>query len=115
MAGYYKVCIDNTPYRFTDKLVYIYIVTYVIEEWAQYMEEIQSVSLTAQNFSVSSADHLLILDPTKKQQIKYVSINHVLISYPIEKTRFHESYTTKKTRVHELYLDTIPNRKNTCQ
>ena len=66
MAGYYKVCIDNTPYRFTGKLVYIYIVTYVIEEWAQYMEEIQSVSLTAQNFSVSSADHLLILDPTKK-------------------------------------------------
>lgn len=47
------MCLDNTPYRFSGKLVYIYIVTYIMEEWAQYMEEIQSVSLTAQNFSVS--------------------------------------------------------------
>lgn len=53
VTGYFQVCLDNTPYRFSGKLVYIYIVTYIMEEWAQYMEEIQSVSLTAQNFSVS--------------------------------------------------------------
>lgn len=114
MAGYYKVCIDNTPYRFTGKLVYIYIVTYVIEEWAQYMEEIQSVSLTAQNFSVSSADHLLILDPTKN-----LSINNVMVSYPTKKTRVYEPYLniipTKNTCVHEPYLDIIPNRENSGQ
>lgn len=53
VTGYFQVCIDNTPYRFSAKLVYIYIVTYIMEEWAQYVEEIQSISLTAQNFSVN--------------------------------------------------------------
>nr|XP_022339506.1 transmembrane emp24 domain-containing protein 5-like [Crassostrea virginica] len=66
--GYYKVCIDNTPYRFTGKLVYIYIVTYVIEEWAQYMEEIQSVSLTAQNFSRSLVEVQTSIDAVRFHQ-----------------------------------------------
>lgn len=66
--GYFQVCLDNTPYRFSGKLVYIYIVTYIMEEWAQYMEEIQSVSLTAQNFSRSLTEVQTSIDAVKFHQ-----------------------------------------------
>lgn len=51
--GAYQVCFDNTASRFAEKLVYIYLVTYVPEEWSKYLQEIQSVSASVQNFTVT--------------------------------------------------------------
>lgn len=51
MFGAYQVCFDNTASRFAEKLVYIYLVTYVPEEWSKYLQEIQSVSASVQNFT----------------------------------------------------------------
>ncbi|XP_061188552.1 transmembrane emp24 domain-containing protein 5-like [Saccostrea echinata] len=68
MEGYHHVCIDNTHSRFSGKLVYIHIVTYIMEEWAKYMEEIQSVSLTVQNFSRSLTDVQTSVDTVRFHQ-----------------------------------------------
>ena len=37
----------------SSKLVYVYLVTYVEEEWAKYRQEIEDVQLTVVNFTVS--------------------------------------------------------------
>ncbi|XP_062588057.1 transmembrane emp24 domain-containing protein 5-like [Saccostrea cucullata] len=68
MEGYHHVCMDNTHSRFSGKIVYIYIVTYIMEEWAKYMEEIQSISLTAQNFSRTLTDVQTSIDIVRFHQ-----------------------------------------------
>jgi len=38
------------------KLVYVYLVTYVEEEWTKYREEIEELHITVGNFSVSTCE-----------------------------------------------------------
>lgn len=51
--GPYAICLDNTMSRMASKLVYVFLVTYVEEEWSQYRKEIEDVELTVSNFTVS--------------------------------------------------------------
>ncbi|XP_052226658.1 transmembrane emp24 domain-containing protein 6-like isoform X2 [Dreissena polymorpha] len=50
-AGAYAICLDNTASRMASKLVYVYLVTYVEEEWSKYRQEIEDLQLTVTNFS----------------------------------------------------------------
>ncbi|CAL1531034.1 unnamed protein product [Lymnaea stagnalis] len=52
-AGTYAICIDNAFSRFGNKLVYIYIVTFVMHEWVAFQQELGEVQLLAVNFSTS--------------------------------------------------------------
>ena len=65
IVGAYQVCFDNTASRFGEKLVYMYMVTYITEEWTKYLEEIQSVSSSVQNFTVNVPLTFLILKSRK--------------------------------------------------
>ncbi|XP_052226657.1 transmembrane emp24 domain-containing protein 6-like isoform X1 [Dreissena polymorpha] len=47
----YAICLDNTASRMASKLVYVYLVTYVEEEWSKYRQEIEDLQLTVTNFS----------------------------------------------------------------
>ncbi|XP_052820869.1 transmembrane emp24 domain-containing protein 6-like isoform X1 [Mya arenaria] len=47
----YAICLDNTQSRMASKLVYVYLVTYVEEEWSKYRQEIEDLSLTVSNFT----------------------------------------------------------------
>ena len=38
--------------RMASKLVYVFLVTYVEEEWSKYRQEIEDVELTVSNFTV---------------------------------------------------------------
>ncbi|KAH3780095.1 transmembrane emp24 domain-containing protein 5-like isoform X3 [Dreissena polymorpha] len=49
--GAYAICLDNTASRMASKLVYVYLVTYVEEEWSKYRQEIEDLQLTVTNFS----------------------------------------------------------------
>ncbi|KAL4221529.1 Golgi ribbon formation [Mactra antiquata] len=49
--GPYAICLDNTMSRMASKLVFVYLVTYVEEEWEKYRNELEDVSLTVSNFS----------------------------------------------------------------
>ncbi|KAL3861731.1 hypothetical protein ACJMK2_008039 [Sinanodonta woodiana] len=51
--GDYSVCIDNTLSRFSSKLVYIYLVTYLHTEWTQYVQELEEVHVTVSSFTAS--------------------------------------------------------------
>ncbi|XP_064611881.1 transmembrane emp24 domain-containing protein 5-like [Liolophura sinensis] len=51
--GVYQICIDNTFSRFTSKLVYLYLVTFVAEQWEKYAKEVQDISFTMENFTTS--------------------------------------------------------------
>lgn len=51
--GPYALCLDNTASLVYNKLVYMFLVTYVEEEWSQYRQEIESVQLTVYNFTAS--------------------------------------------------------------
>ena len=42
-AGVYGFCIDNTFSRFSAKLVYFYLVTYVVAEWELFTQELQKL------------------------------------------------------------------------
>ena len=39
--------------RLNSKLVYVYIVTYVQDEWHEYIQEIEALHITMANFTVS--------------------------------------------------------------
>ncbi|XP_060552557.1 transmembrane emp24 domain-containing protein 6-like isoform X4 [Ruditapes philippinarum] len=52
-TGPYAICLDNTMSRMASKLVYVFLVTYVEEEWSKYRQEIEEVELTVSNFTVS--------------------------------------------------------------
>lgn len=52
ISGPYAICLDNSQTFMATKLVYVYLVTYVQEEWDNYMQEIQDVHLTVTNFKV---------------------------------------------------------------
>ena len=49
----FAVCLDNSFSRFSGKLVYLYIVSYVIADWTAYTEEFSNIHSIAENFSVS--------------------------------------------------------------
>ncbi|XP_061162354.1 transmembrane emp24 domain-containing protein 6-like [Saccostrea echinata] len=68
MYGAYQLCFDNTASRFAGKLVYIYIVTYVTEEWTKYLEEIQSVSASVNNFTGALAGVQTSIEQMKLHQ-----------------------------------------------
>ncbi|XP_052820870.1 transmembrane emp24 domain-containing protein 6-like isoform X2 [Mya arenaria] len=51
VTGPYAICLDNTQSRMASKLVYVYLVTYVEEEWSKYRQEIEDLSLTVSNFT----------------------------------------------------------------
>ncbi|XP_045163996.1 transmembrane emp24 domain-containing protein 5-like isoform X5 [Mercenaria mercenaria] len=52
-TGPYAICLDNSMSRMASKLVYVFLVTYVEEEWSRYRQEIEDVELTVSNFSAS--------------------------------------------------------------
>ncbi|XP_045163995.2 transmembrane emp24 domain-containing protein 6-like isoform X4 [Mercenaria mercenaria] len=53
ITGPYAICLDNSMSRMASKLVYVFLVTYVEEEWSRYRQEIEDVELTVSNFSAS--------------------------------------------------------------
>ena len=52
ISGDYSICIDNTHARFSTKLVYVYIVTFVMEELSKYVEEVTNINTAVVNFTV---------------------------------------------------------------
>ena len=52
-AGVYAFCMDNTFSRFSAKLVYFFLSTYVLEEWKRFTAELQEFDLSVYNFTVS--------------------------------------------------------------
>ena len=49
----FAICVDNSFGRFSSKLVYMYIVSFVMADWTAYVQEFQQISTIAQNFTVS--------------------------------------------------------------
>ncbi|KAK3599621.1 hypothetical protein CHS0354_035864, partial [Potamilus streckersoni] len=52
-TGDYSICIDNTLSRFSSKLVYFYMVTYVTSEWEKYIKELDDVQVAVSSFTTS--------------------------------------------------------------
>lgn len=52
--GVYTLCIDNAFSRFSSKLVYVYFVAYVADEWHKYTEELKTFQISVNNFTVSN-------------------------------------------------------------
>ncbi|XP_012937856.1 transmembrane emp24 domain-containing protein 5 [Aplysia californica] len=67
-AGTYAICIDNVFSRFGTKLVYIYIVTFVMQEWVQFQMELSSLHLMAANFTTSLNDVQSSVEYMKQSQ-----------------------------------------------
>lgn len=53
ISGSYQFCLDNRAARFANKLVHVYLVTFIMEEWTKYANELQELQYTAENFTVS--------------------------------------------------------------
>ncbi|XP_021356650.1 transmembrane emp24 domain-containing protein 6-like isoform X2 [Mizuhopecten yessoensis] len=53
MAGVYTICLDNTFSRMASKLVYVYLITFVPEEWTKYVQEIEDMNMAVTNFTYS--------------------------------------------------------------
>ena len=55
--GIHSICVDNTAALsrsfYGSKLVYLYMVTYVMEDWDKYLKEIEGISSAVSNFTVS--------------------------------------------------------------
>ncbi|KAK6176529.1 hypothetical protein SNE40_014796 [Patella caerulea] len=51
VEGIYSICLDNTFTSYTSKIVYIYIVTFIPEEWAKYVNEIGELHGLAENYT----------------------------------------------------------------
>nr|XP_022341280.1 transmembrane emp24 domain-containing protein 6-like [Crassostrea virginica] len=51
-TGHYQICVNNVHSRFVSKLVHFYIVTMVEEEWTKYVQEIDEINNTVENFTV---------------------------------------------------------------
>ncbi|XP_048753567.1 transmembrane emp24 domain-containing protein 5-like [Ostrea edulis] len=68
MYGAYQFCFDNTVSKLAGKLVYIYIVTYVPEEWTKYVKEIESVSASVLNFTGALAGVQTSIEQVKLHQ-----------------------------------------------
>ncbi|BFZ23449.1 hypothetical protein BsWGS_26488 [Bradybaena similaris] len=49
--GTYAVCLHNAFSRLGSTLVYVYIVTFVMQEWIQFQHELTEVNILAANFS----------------------------------------------------------------
>ncbi|XP_046556718.1 transmembrane emp24 domain-containing protein 5-like [Haliotis rubra] len=67
--GIYQVCFDNTQSRFSSKLVFFYLVTFVMEQWSKYVMEVTEIQGIATNFSASLSDVELSLNEVKKHQM----------------------------------------------
>ncbi|GFO05724.1 transmembrane emp24 domain-containing protein [Plakobranchus ocellatus] len=68
--GVYAVCIDNVFDRYGYKVVYVYIVTLVMQDWLKYQEELQKIELMAKNFSVSLSTVETSINEMKQSQSK---------------------------------------------
>ena len=64
---------DNTNSRIHFKLVYVYIVTYVEEEWEQYNKEIVDLQFTVVNFTVSTVQENL-----RNQTLKNEALDKII-------------------------------------
>ncbi|XP_071116277.1 transmembrane emp24 domain-containing protein 5-like [Haliotis cracherodii] len=67
--GIYQVCFDNTQSRFGSKLVFFYLVTFVMEQWSKYVMEVTEIQGLASNFSASLSDVEISLNEVKKHQM----------------------------------------------
>lgn len=66
--GIYTLCLDNTYSRYMSRLVYVYLVTFVVEEWTNYVKEIQGLSGTVNNFTQSITDVQTAINDVKTHQ-----------------------------------------------
>ncbi|XP_021356642.1 transmembrane emp24 domain-containing protein 6-like isoform X1 [Mizuhopecten yessoensis] len=53
VGGVYTICLDNTFSRMASKLVYVYLITFVPEEWTKYVQEIEDMNMAVTNFTYS--------------------------------------------------------------
>ncbi len=56
-AGIHAICVDNTFSRFSSKLIYFYIVTYVVDEWHRFTKDLQEFDISIENATVSRASY----------------------------------------------------------
>ncbi|KAK3104501.1 hypothetical protein FSP39_003575 [Pinctada imbricata] len=68
IQGDYHICIDNTYARFSTKLVYVYIVTFVMEEWSKYVQEVHDVNSAVVNFTTSISAVEMSIEMVKMHQ-----------------------------------------------
>ncbi|XP_062574704.1 transmembrane emp24 domain-containing protein 6-like [Saccostrea cucullata] len=68
VTGNYQICVQNIHSRFLSKLVYIYIVTVVEEEWTKYVAEIEGLHTTVQNFTTSISEVQKSIDQVRLHQ-----------------------------------------------
>ena len=92
VSGSYAICLDNTHSMMNSKLVYVYYVTFVPEEWQKYHEEISDLRITVGNFSVSSVtDCLVSIWPASCEKGPSDITNSVDADQPLHD--FENSYT----------------------
>ena len=53
VTGVHAFCMDNTFSRFSSKLVYFFLSSYIPEEWKKFTAELQQFDLSVHNFTVS--------------------------------------------------------------
>ncbi|KAL3861729.1 hypothetical protein ACJMK2_008037 [Sinanodonta woodiana] len=79
LSSDYSVCIDNTLSRFSSKLVYIYLVTYLHTEWAQYVKEIQEVHVTVSRFM----DSINIVENSTNEVRNYQAVTRMQFTWDL--------------------------------
>lgn len=53
IPGYYAFCIDNSPSRFTGKIISLYVASFKRDEWESYVGELSGLEVTVSNFTTS--------------------------------------------------------------
>jgi len=53
VAGVYSFCFENGMNRYSSKVVYFYLLSYVYADWMQYTEEIKEFQGEINNFTAS--------------------------------------------------------------
>ncbi|XP_076086056.1 transmembrane emp24 domain-containing protein A-like [Mytilus galloprovincialis] len=80
--GIYTICIDNFVSRnmYGSKLIYFYMMTYIMSDWYQYQKEIESVSSTVTNFTRTVTSVQNSIEAVKQHQT-HIRMNVVKDNY----------------------------------
>lgn len=72
VGGIHSICLDNTAALsrsfYGSKLVYLYMVTYVMEDWEKYLQEIEGISSAVSNFTHTISSVHISIEEVKQYQ-----------------------------------------------
>ena len=78
-SGTYAICVDNTFSRFSSKLVYLYIITYVVADWQTFADEMKSFDGSVGNFTVGIGGIFCRSTPSEIIYVPFENCNLVLL------------------------------------